>query len=66
MYPIAQVQEPYTAVGYLASRVSPSLVDLLELVHPGCNTDTECEEEHDHSTQSWSAWDICDGKISTK
>ena len=61
MYPVAQVQEPYTAVGYLASRVSPSLVSVLELGHPRCNTDTECEEEQYHSSQVWSAWDICDG-----
>ena len=32
MYPIAQVREPYTAVGYLAQRVP--LVRLLRLEHP--------------------------------
>lgn len=32
MYPVAQVQEPYSAVGYLAARVP--LVDLLHLDHP--------------------------------
>ena len=32
MYPIAQVREPYTAVGYLAERMP--LVKLLQLDHP--------------------------------
>ena len=32
MYPVAQVQEPYSVVGYLAARVP--LVDLLRLEHP--------------------------------
>ena len=32
MYPVAQVREPYTAVGYLAERVP--LVQLLRLEHP--------------------------------
>lgn len=32
IYPIAQVREPYSAVGYLAERVS--LTEWLQLVHP--------------------------------
>ena len=32
MYPVAQVQEPYSVVGYLAARVP--VVDLLRLEHP--------------------------------
>jgi len=62
MYPISQVQEPYTAVGYLAARVP--LVDLLQLVHPLDRSDSDDEggtagdENH-----PWSAWDVCDGKM---
>jgi len=62
MYPISQVQEPYTAVGYLAARVP--LVDLLQLVHPLNRADSDDgggavgDENH-----PWSAWDVCDGKI---
>jgi len=62
MYPISQVQEPYTAVGYLAARVP--LVDLLQLVHPLNRADSDDEggavgdENH-----PWSAWDVCDGKV---
>ena len=62
MYPISQVQEPYTAVGYLAARVP--LVDLLQLVHPLNRADSDDEAgaigDQNHP---WSAWDVCDGKI---
>ena len=37
LYPIAQVREPYTAVGYLAQRVP--IIQLLRLTHP--NSDTQ-------------------------
>lgn len=60
MYPISQVQEPYSVVGYLVSRVP--LVDLLQLVHPLNREDSDNEGgvgSHDHP---WSAWDVCDGK----
>nr|XP_039263931.1 guanine nucleotide-binding protein-like 1 [Styela clava] len=46
IYPIAQVQEPYTPVGYLASRIP--IVKLLGITHP--NKESE-----------WTAWDICEG-----
>lgn len=58
MYPISQVQEPYSVVGYLVSRVP--LVDLLQLVHPLNREDADNEggvRSHDHP---WSAWDVCD------
>ena len=65
MYPISQVQEPYTAVGYLAARVP--LVDLLQLVHPLNRADSDDEEggvgDENHP---WSAWDVCDGKMNPK
>ena len=65
MYPISQVQEPYTAVGYLAARVP--LVDLLQLVHPLNRADSDDEAgaigDQNHP---WSAWDVCDGKIKPK
>ena len=43
MYPIAQVREPYTAVGYLAARVP--VIQLLRLQHPDPDTRTGIEEE---------------------
>ena len=51
IYPIAQIQEPYTAVGYLASRIPVQA--LLHLRHP--------EAEAPSAELSWCAWDICEG-----
>jgi ribosome biogenesis GTPase A len=48
MYRIAQVQEPYTAVTYLAERIP--IVQILNLKHPD-------EEEPGFS---WSGWSICE------
>ncbi|NXT29422.1 GNL1 protein, partial [Syrrhaptes paradoxus] len=46
VYPISQLQEPYTAVGYLASRIPLPL--LLQLRPPS-------------AAAGWTAWDICEG-----
>ena len=43
MYPIAQVREPYTVVGYLAERVP--LIQLLRLQHPDPDTGSRVEAE---------------------
>lgn len=51
IYPIAQIQEPYTAVGYLASRIPVQA--LLHLRHP--------EAEEPSAEHPWCAWDICEG-----
>ncbi|XP_006818416.1 guanine nucleotide-binding protein-like 1 [Saccoglossus kowalevskii] len=53
IYPIAQVQEPYSAVGYLAQRIPLSCI--LKLKHP--NEDTT---ERGACAPQWSAYDICD------
>lgn len=50
IYPIAQIQEPYTAVGYLASRIPVHV--LLHLRHP--------EAEDPSAEHPWCAWDICE------
>ncbi|KAG8521080.1 Guanine nucleotide-binding protein-like 1 [Galemys pyrenaicus] len=50
IYPIAQIQEPYTAVGYLASRIPVQV--LLHLRHP--------EAEDPSAEHPWCAWDICE------
>lgn len=51
IYPISQIQEPYTAVGYLAARVPVQA--LLHLRHP--------EAEDPEAEHPWCAWDICEG-----
>lgn len=53
IYPIAQIQEPYTAVGYLASRIPVQA--LLHLRHP--------EAEDPSAEHPWCAWDICEGEF---
>lgn len=58
MYPISQVQEPYSVVGYLVSRVP--LVDLLQLVHPLNREDSDNEGGVGSQNHPWSAWDVCD------
>ncbi|KAF1578632.1 UNVERIFIED_CONTAM: Guanine nucleotide-binding protein-like 1, partial [Eudyptes pachyrhynchus] len=45
IYPISQLQEPYSAVGYLASRLP--LPPLLQLRPPS-------------AADGWTAWDICE------
>lgn len=68
MYPIAQVREPFTIVGYLAQRVP--LVEILKLKHPAEEYESkeQLEEEEEEAqitapstTHVWTAWDICDG-----
>ncbi|XP_068106523.1 guanine nucleotide-binding protein-like 1 [Hyperolius riggenbachi] len=46
IYPIAQIQEPYTSVGYLSCRVP--VPKLLKLSNP------------EGGEQGWTAWGICD------
>ncbi|KAI2811186.1 Guanine nucleotide-binding-like protein 1 [Blomia tropicalis] len=46
-YPISQLREPYTAIGYMAERIN--LVRLLRLQHPEGDTENV-----------WSAYDICE------
>ena len=53
IYPIAQIQEPYTSVGYLASRIPVQA--LLHLRH------TEAEDPS--AALPWCAWDICEGGL---
>ncbi|KAG8553078.1 hypothetical protein GDO81_003260 [Engystomops pustulosus] len=46
IYPIAQIQEPYTSVGYLSCRIQ--IPKLLKLNNP------------DGQDQGWTAWGICE------
>ncbi|CAF0727626.1 unnamed protein product [Brachionus calyciflorus] len=50
IYPIAQLQEPYSSIRYLAERVNA--IDILKLKHP---TETHAEKEAE-----WSPLDICE------
>ncbi|XP_074872282.1 guanine nucleotide-binding protein-like 1 isoform X2 [Carettochelys insculpta] len=50
IYPISQIQEPYTAVGYLASHIP--IQALLKLRHP--------DSGEGKPETRWCAWDICE------
>ncbi|CAD5118923.1 DgyrCDS7598 [Dimorphilus gyrociliatus] len=54
IYPIAQVREPYSSVGFLSERLD--LTKILKLKHP--SDDENCNE--------WSAWDVCDAWAAKK
>lgn len=64
LYPISQVKEPYTSIGYLAARWP--VIQQLQLIHPTDNEDLNDEEKRHtagKSSHPWSAWDVCDGSI---
>ncbi|XP_053147828.1 guanine nucleotide-binding protein-like 1 isoform X3 [Hemicordylus capensis] len=50
IYPISQIQEPYTSVGHMAVRIP--IQALLKLKHP--------DVEHGKPEPPWCAWDICE------
>ncbi|XP_056901931.1 guanine nucleotide-binding protein-like 1 [Takifugu flavidus] len=56
IYPVSQLQEPYSAVGYLCERVP--FLSVLKLKHPSL-------QDGDQDNQlteglSWTAWDVCE------
>ena len=60
IYPIAQLQEPYSAIRYLAERIP--MIDILKIQHP----ELEAAPRHDWTDQKsheWSPLDICEGKL---
>ncbi|XP_043533808.1 guanine nucleotide-binding protein-like 1 [Chiloscyllium plagiosum] len=56
IYPIAQIQEPYTSIGYLAARIP--VAKLLKLKHPKVEEGTP--EEQEQGQARFTAWDICE------
>lgn len=54
IYPVSQLQEPYSSVGYLCERTN--FVSVLKLKHP----DHSPENPRDPDTQDWTAWDVCE------
>ena len=51
IYPIAQLQEPYSAIRYLSERIP--VIDILKLKHPS--------EAGNEKEAEWSPLDICEG-----
>ena len=56
IYPIAQVREPYTPVGFLAQRID--LPSILKLRHPDA-----VQGETEAAPPAWTAYDICEGAL---
>ncbi|KAI7806343.1 guanine nucleotide-binding protein-like 1 [Triplophysa rosa] len=52
IYPVSQLQEPYSTVGYLCERIN--CLSVLKLTHP------DPSPQHNPDTQDWTAWDICE------
>ncbi|XP_015226287.1 PREDICTED: guanine nucleotide-binding protein-like 1 [Cyprinodon variegatus] len=58
IYPVAQLQEPYTSVGYLCER-TPYL-SVLKLKHPSLQEKGSQQERHGTTEPSWTAWEVCE------
>ncbi|XP_052003214.1 guanine nucleotide-binding protein-like 1 [Xyrauchen texanus] len=54
IYPVSQLQEPYSSVGYLCERTN--FLSVLKLRHPDQSPGTH----HEPKTQDWTAWDVCE------
>ena len=63
LYPIAQLQEPYSAIRYMAERIP--IVSILKIKHPNDETNKNDAKENKFSAQEseWSPLDICEGNI---
>lgn len=62
IYPVAQLQEPYSSVGYLCERTP--FLQVLKLRHPSLE-DVKAhlslqEGEQGQQELSWTAWDVCE------
>ena len=62
IYPVAQVREPYTAVGYLAERTPLTSLLGLDPVR-GEGEKGEEEEEEEEEEEGWTAWGVCEGRL---
>lgn len=64
IYPVAQIQEPYSSVGYLAARIP--VHTLLKLQHPeqehqqGKTQGQHPVQEQTQSPAKFTAWDLCE------
>ncbi|XP_054869649.1 guanine nucleotide-binding protein-like 1 [Amphiprion ocellaris] len=58
IYPVSQLQEPYSSVGYLCERTQ--FLSALKLRHPSLQ-DSEPQQGNQGSEElSWTAWDVCE------
>jgi len=58
IYPIAQLQEPYSAIRYLAENCA--MIEILKVVHPSVE-ELKHDQFYKDKTFEWSPADICEG-----
>ncbi|XP_076010806.1 guanine nucleotide-binding protein-like 1 [Genypterus blacodes] len=58
IYPVSQLQEPYSSVGYLCERTP--FLSVLKLKHPSLTENKPQHEQHGSEDLSWTAWDVCE------
>uniref|UniRef100_A0A8C5HGC4 Guanine nucleotide-binding protein-like 1 n=1 Tax=Gouania willdenowi TaxID=441366 RepID=A0A8C5HGC4_GOUWI len=58
IYPVSQLQEPYSSVGYLCERTP--FLSVLKLKHPSLLDNEPYHGDHGSKDQCWTAWDVCE------
>ncbi|TKS82271.1 Guanine nucleotide-binding protein-like 1 [Collichthys lucidus] len=58
IYPVSQLQEPYSSVGYLCERAS--ILSVLKLKHPDLLENNTHQENQGSEELNWTAWDVCE------
>uniref|UniRef100_A0A671YLU4 Guanine nucleotide-binding protein-like 1 n=1 Tax=Sparus aurata TaxID=8175 RepID=A0A671YLU4_SPAAU len=58
IYPVSQLQEPYSSVGYLCERTP--FLSVLKLKHPSLQDSDPHLGNQGSEELSWTAWDVCE------
>ncbi|XP_049586296.1 guanine nucleotide-binding protein-like 1 isoform X1 [Syngnathus scovelli] len=58
IYPVSQLQEPYSSVGYLCERTP--FLSVLKLKHPNLEEGDSRQGERLSDEEPWTAWDVCE------
>ncbi|GAA6229281.1 guanine nucleotide-binding protein-like 1 [Lates japonicus] len=58
IYPVSQLQEPYSSVGYLCERTP--FLSVLKLKHPSLLENEPHNRNQGSEELSWTAWDVCE------
>lgn len=58
IYPVSQLQEPYSSVGYLCERTP--FLSVLKLKHPSLEENPPQQGQEGSEELSWTAWDVCE------
>ncbi|XP_053182404.1 guanine nucleotide-binding protein-like 1 [Scomber japonicus] len=58
IYPVSQLQEPYSSVGYLCERTP--FLSALKLKHPSLQDNKPQQGSQGSKEPGWTAWDVCE------